>query len=106
MTLFSQHYPPFSSAFYALVDSQVQLALAEDVGTGDLTAALVPAEQHVTASIIAREPAIICGQDWVNACFLQTDANIHIMVNYRRRACSTQASVVQNNRASPRTVNR
>ena len=78
MTLFSQHYPPFSSAFYALVDSQVQAALAEDVGTGDLTAALVPAEQHVTASIIAREPAIICGQDWVNACFLQTDANIHI----------------------------
>ena len=52
MTLFSQHYPPFSSAFYALVDSQVQLALAEDVGTGDLTAALVPAEQHVTACLL------------------------------------------------------
>ena len=78
MTLFNQYYPPKSAAFYALVERQVQAALAEDVGSGDLTAQLIPATQLVHATIIAREPAIICGIDWVNACFLQLDANVNI----------------------------
>ena len=78
MSLFNQQYPANSTAFAALVNSQVQAALTEDVGTGDLTAQLVPAKQFVTATIVARETAIICGVDWVNACFHQVDANIKI----------------------------
>lgn len=78
MSLFNQQYPQNSSTFHALVNKQVQAALQEDVGTGDLTAQLVPAEQHVSATIIARETAIICGLDWVNACFHQVDVNINI----------------------------
>lgn len=73
MLLFKQYYPENSPAFQSLVHEQVKSALAEDIGTGDLTANLVPADQTATASIIAREQAIICGIDWVNSCFQQID---------------------------------
>lgn len=78
MTLFNQYYPLGSTAFDELVRSQVQIALDEDVGTGDLTAQLIPALQRVNATIIVRENAVICGIDWVNACFKQVDANVSI----------------------------
>lgn len=78
MTLFTQQYPIGSADFYNLVRHQVQSALQEDIGSGDLTAQLVPAGQQVAAKIVAREPAIICGIDWVNACFKSVDADINI----------------------------
>lgn len=78
MTLFNQHYPPNSNAFHQLVLNQVQAALKEDIGAGDLTALLVPATQQVTATIIAREAAVICGIPWVQTCFKQVDANVKI----------------------------
>ena len=78
MTLFNQHYPPNSKAFNQLVLKQVQAALEEDIGAGDLTASLVPAVQQVTATIIARETAVICGIPWVQTCFNQVDANVKI----------------------------
>ena len=78
MTLFNQSYPPGSSAFYELVRLQVQAALNEDIGTGDLTAQLIPESQTMTATITVRETAVICGIDWVNACFKQVDANVSI----------------------------
>ncbi len=76
--LFSQYYPRGSKAFANLVQQNVQSALAEDVGSGDLTASLISVSQQANASIISRENAIICGQDWVNACFLQLDNSIQI----------------------------
>ncbi len=78
MTLFKKYYPIGSAAFYELVSAQVKDALNEDIGSGDLTALLVPKEQIVSATIIARESAIICGQDWVNACFKLIDINVQI----------------------------
>jgi nicotinate-nucleotide pyrophosphorylase (carboxylating) len=59
-----------------LVARQVAAALTEDLGTGDVTAALVPANQRVRAQILAREPAILCGIDWVAATFSQLDPSI------------------------------
>ena len=78
MTLFNQQFPQDSTAFRDLVDHQVANALAEDIGTGDLTAQLVPASQLVNAMIIARENAIICGIPWVNSCFNQVDSDVAI----------------------------
>ena len=78
MNLFNQYYPPNSDAFHQLVLKQVKDALAEDIGTGDLTASLVPVAQLVSATIIARETAIICGIPWVQTCFNQVDAKVHI----------------------------
>lgn len=45
-------------------------ALMEDIGTGDATAQLIPAQITTTASVISREPAILCGTAWFNSCFL------------------------------------
>src|SRR3981081_4162529 len=47
------------------LSQQVATALAEDVGSGDITAELVPATQHVTGRVITREQAILCGRAWV-----------------------------------------
>lgn len=57
---------------------QVRRALAEDVGSGDLTAALVPATQQAHASVITREAAVLCGQPWFDEVFRQLDVSIAI----------------------------
>jgi nicotinate-nucleotide pyrophosphorylase (carboxylating) len=57
---------------------QVAAALAEDLGAGDVTAALVPASQQVRAQIIAREPAVLCGTSWAEATFQQLDPGIRL----------------------------
>ena len=61
-----------------LITRQVAAALAEDLGTGDVTAALVPASQQVRAQILAREPAVLCGTDWADATFRQLDPTIRL----------------------------
>jgi nicotinate-nucleotide pyrophosphorylase (carboxylating) len=75
--LFTQHYPRGSQQFTELVNALVQNALDEDIGKGDLTASLVP-DQQTSATIISRENALICGTDWVNACFHQLDSNVKV----------------------------
>jgi nicotinate-nucleotide pyrophosphorylase (carboxylating) len=57
---------------------QVARALAEDLGTGDLTAALIPAERIGRAAVITREAAIVCGIPYVNATFAAVDARVRI----------------------------
>lgn len=78
MTLFNDYYPAGSSAYFALVHDQVKAGLEEDIGSGDLTALLIPPQQFAKANIIARESAILCGKDWVNACFQQLDHQVKI----------------------------
>jgi len=62
----------------AVIQRQISAALAEDLGAGDVTAALVPASQQVRAQIVAREPAILCGTDWADATFQQLDPGIRL----------------------------
>ena len=57
---------------------QVREALTEDIGGGDLTARLVDADQVFTATLISREPAIVCGGPWITAVFKQLDPSIEI----------------------------
>ena len=57
---------------------QVARALAEDLGAGDLTAALIPADRIGRAAVITREPAIVCGIPYVNAVFDAVDARVRI----------------------------
>ena len=56
----------------------VRAALAEDIGSGDITAALIPAGQTVSASVVCREPAVLCGMAWFNAVFAELDTAITI----------------------------
>ena len=57
---------------------QVADALAEDIAGGDLTAALIPAEREGRATVITREPAVICGVPYVEASFHQVDARVRL----------------------------
>ncbi len=57
---------------------QVAAALDEDVGTGDVSAALVPPQQQVRAQVVAREPAVLCGTEWASEVFRQLDAGIRL----------------------------
>lgn len=54
-------------------ERNVRDALFEDVGEADWTARLVPAEQHVTARLLVREAAVLCGRDWFEACLFKLD---------------------------------
>ncbi len=64
----------FSPAAIAEVArADVARALAEDIGAGDLTAALVPAGRRARAQVLARESAVICGAPWVEAALRQVD---------------------------------
>ncbi len=56
----------------------VREALAEDVGGGDLTAALIPATTVDQAKICCREAAVLCGKQWANEAFSFIDPNITI----------------------------
>ena len=53
-------------------------ALSEDIGSGDITAELVATDTQYLAKVITREPAIVCGVDWVNETFAQLDSSVTI----------------------------
>jgi nicotinate-nucleotide pyrophosphorylase (carboxylating) len=57
---------------------QVEAALREDIGAGDVTAALVPAAQRVRGSVITRESAILAGRPWVDATFRHLDPHVQL----------------------------
>ena len=56
----------------------VSRALAEDIGDGDLTAALVPESAQARGHVITREEAVLCGSAWFDEVFRQVDDRIHI----------------------------
>jgi nicotinate-nucleotide pyrophosphorylase (carboxylating) len=58
--------------------NQVEAALREDIGSGDVTAALVPAAQRVRGSVITRENAILAGRPWVDATFRHLDPHVQL----------------------------
>ena len=58
--------------------ASVRHALSEDIGSGDVTAQLIPAEQQATARVISRQNAIVCGTEWVNEVFRQVDPTMTI----------------------------
>jgi nicotinate-nucleotide pyrophosphorylase (carboxylating) len=60
------------------ISAIVDLALAEDLGTGDVTAALVPAHTQARAHVLVRETAVVCGRPWVDAVFARIDPAVHI----------------------------
>jgi nicotinate-nucleotide pyrophosphorylase (carboxylating) len=54
----------------------VRLALAEDIGNGDITGLLVPEQEQAQAHIISRQSAVLCGIAWANEVFQQIDPGI------------------------------
>lgn len=58
--------------------ADVKLALAEDIGDGDVSAKLLPEDLVVKAKIISREPMLVCGKPWVSEVFAEIDKNISL----------------------------
>jgi len=71
-TLRAMPKPPLDLA------QQVATALAEDIGSGDVTAELVPATQQVTGKVITRESAIMAGRPWVAETFRRLDPGVRL----------------------------
>jgi len=59
-----------------VIQSNVRTALAEDIGSGDITAELIPLAANATARVISREAGTICGTGWVNEVFTQVNPKL------------------------------
>jgi nicotinate-nucleotide pyrophosphorylase (carboxylating) len=62
----------------SLISDLVKLALAEDIGSGDITAQLIPSEKIAQARVITRESIMVCGEAFVREVFQQVDSNIRV----------------------------
>lgn len=60
------------------ITESVELALAEDIGSGDITAQLIPEHEQAEARIITREDSVFCGKPWVQEIFKQLDSSVEI----------------------------
>ena len=61
-----------------VVLQNVRAALLEDIGSGDITAALIAVGTNATARVITREDGVLCGSDWVNAVFAEIDSTVSL----------------------------
>lgn len=80
--------PPIES-----IREQIRLALEEDVGGGDRTAALIPADARSVVQVVCRDKAVICGCAWFDEAFRQLDSAVEI-----------RWSVTEGDRVQPGTV--
>ncbi len=60
------------------IQQDVKIALAEDIGGGDLTAALIDADAMVGAKIVARQSLVLAGHPWADEVFCQLDDSIQV----------------------------
>lgn len=67
----------------AVVLRNVRAALAEDLGSGDITAALIAAGTRATGRVITREDGVLCGQPWVDVVFAELDSQVQIEWHHR-----------------------
>jgi len=84
---------PFTPAAVAeLARADVARALAEDLGRGDLSAALIAPERRARAHLLAREAAVLCGAPWVQAAVQALDpaAQLHWLVPEGQRCAANQ----------------
>ncbi|MEM5427536.1 carboxylating nicotinate-nucleotide diphosphorylase [Cupriavidus oxalaticus] len=71
-------FDSYGAALQAALQANVQAAIAEDVGSGDLTGLLVPAGKAAHARVIVREAAVLCGQPWFDACMRAVDPALEV----------------------------
>jgi nicotinate-nucleotide pyrophosphorylase (carboxylating) len=87
-------HAPFDADLQQAFERNIRDALAEDVGSGDLTGLLVPAEERVKAQVIVREDAVLCGAPWFDAVMQACDASIVVDWQYAEGDLMRADSVV------------
>lgn len=70
--------PELTTSLKADIERTVRWALEEDIGDGDITAELIPADKQATATIITREDAVLSGRPWVEEVFRQLDPRVQL----------------------------
>ncbi|CAG4894248.1 Nicotinate-nucleotide pyrophosphorylase [carboxylating] [Paraburkholderia gardini] len=81
--LYAEIRAQYGGAFDAAIARNVADALAEDIGSGDLTGRLVPADDLRDARIIVREDAVLCGVSWFDEVMRCVDPRIDVKWRYR-----------------------
>ena len=79
-------FAPFDPALEIALASNIAAAVAEDVGSGDLTGLLVPAGEWVRARVLVRETAILCGAPWFAGVMREIDPALRIDWRYAEGA--------------------
>jgi nicotinate-nucleotide pyrophosphorylase (carboxylating) len=80
--------------YFSNLEATVANALAEDVGTADLTALLIDVDRTASARIITREDAIFCGRPWADEVLRQVDHDIEISWNVAEGESASADSLV------------
>ena len=94
MSTLHNPFAPFDAALAAALESNIRIALDEDVGTGDLTGKLVPEQEYVKARVIVRETAVLCGAPWFEGVMMRLDHGMRIDWRYAEGALMSADSEV------------
>jgi len=97
-------FAPFDLDLSKALSASVALALLEDVGSGDLTGELVPADAQVVAHVVVREEAVLCGAPWFDAVMFALDSLIVIDWQYAEGALMEANSIVCKIQAPARSL--
>ena len=85
-----------------VIDGNVSAALQEDVGSGDLTALLVPADDTARASVVVREAAVLAGAPWFDAVFRRLSPAVQVTWHkHGRRDGRGRCNALPHGRAGP-----
>ncbi|MEM8513532.1 nicotinate-nucleotide pyrophosphorylase (carboxylating) [Massilia sp. MP_M2] len=103
MTSLHNPHAQFDAKLQAAFEQNILAALLEDIGSGDLTGKLVPNDIRVTARVIVREAAVLCGAPWFEGVMLAVDHDTDIAWQFAEGdlmpANSTVCSITANPRA-------
>ncbi|RZA32362.1 MAG: carboxylating nicotinate-nucleotide diphosphorylase [Lysobacteraceae bacterium] len=94
----------FDEKLQSAFEANILAALLEDVGTGDLTGMLVPSEPRVSARVIVREAAVLCGAPWFEGVMLAVDQDIEIDWQYAEGDLMAKDSTVCTIEGCPRSL--
>ena len=78
MSTLKNSFAPFDAALATAFEDNIRAALVEDIGSGDWTAMLLPEGTQVSARVVVREDAVLCGAPWFEAAMMQVDPRIRI----------------------------
>ena len=86
------------------LSAQVARSLSEDIGAGDVTAALIPADTLARATLITRESMILCGSAWLTETFHQIDPQVTVEWRARERDALKADAVLCEIRGRARSI--
>jgi len=104
MTSLHNPHAQFDDKLQAAFEQNILAALLEDIGSGDLTGKLVPSDTRVTARVIVRETAVLCGAPWFEGVMLAVDQDTDIAWQFAEGDLMPANSTVCTITANPRAL--